>query len=84
MNNNYRNQSPQYKIALGPQAGVERYSYAHYTGQPYIHQHGVPINKPREYTEQPMNRNRTIIRTIAPAPNCCIYAGIPTNGAGKI
>lgn len=61
---------------------IERYAYVDFTGQSYINQHGIPTNRPDKYTIQPIDRNRTIIRTIT--PNCCIHPGVPTNGWDKM
>ena len=61
---------------------IERHAYTNFTGRPYIHSHGVPTKRPVGYSQQPINHNRTIIRTIA--PGCYIYADVPSNGMNDI
>lgn len=43
---------------------INRHSYIDYTCRPYIHRHGIPVNKPIVHTPQPENySDRTIIRS---------------------
>ena len=62
-------------------ANINRYSYTNFTGNPYIHNYGVPFNGRQNYTLQDNNSARTIIRTNTPYG---YMTHVPLNGMNRL